>query len=515
MARVCYNKYTEKTLSLVDNIMNFYLTCCIVIGLSLWFGALAMGTPVECPSPVIAPLDGGNLQLEVLPADRFVVTLASPAHNWFAGCFTNLPTSRPVVIGLSLVGNDTTGNRADVSKWQGLRPVISYADPAAYESYEWFEKMPDGHWRSGDPLKTGLARDAGDGPVPVQQAIPAPLATQFLTPDGRYWLPWREVDGAEALPNLNSFRMTQTFDAPTATLAMRIPFTYTYLQAFLGKLQAARLPGVSVDVIAHTREQRALQVIRVTDPTPTDATPTTMLLIAREHATEHAGSWALLGALQALLADTPQARALRKNTTWLFIPIEDPDGSAHATFDDLTEMFAISQEERAAHPEVTAYARYITDYIYSGHSIDIAVSLHNVEANEAMQVTSPFVNSRNAAFALDFNRRYFAALSAQGFRPADPSAPWNTGFVPFRLYGWCAEAFGTFDLAFEVNDRYPERRLALPQLQTIGAVLAQSLVSWTASPAGARMLARTRQLTELKRLEHLVYHYSAQQNDDD
>lgn len=469
--------------------------------------------PATPPAIGMLPADGMNLMLdEQLTAHRVLVEVTPPAPNWFAGTFTGLPVDGPVTIGFSMAGNDAGVNAADVAKWRGLAPLMTYADPVRYASYEWFRRDAAGRWGSGDPFKTGPACDAGDGAVPEQDAIPAGLAAQFLSPDGGCWSSWREVDGTETLTGVNIFRITQTFAAPAATVAMRIPFTYTYLQEYLARLQAGHFPGVLVEEIGVTKEGRKLQIVRLDDPAAAEGAPPakTILLTAREHATEPASSWVLAGVLSTLLRQTPEAKELRRGYTWLVIPILDPDGSADGVSNRLTEMFHESPNDLKASPEVYAYARYFTRYFYDeGRTIDVAVSLHNVEANESEQVVSPFVNMRDRAEVLQFNQVFFQSLSARGFAPGDPLHPWDYGFTPFRLYGWCSEQFGAFSLAFEVNDRYPQQRLSLDRLQDLGGVLASTLVRWLATPAGQVVNARTTQLARLKRLERAVHYARA------
>ncbi|MHB0936823.1 MAG: M14 family zinc carboxypeptidase [Armatimonadota bacterium] len=442
-----------------------------------------------------------------LSPTRLLLELSPAVHNWFAGTFTNLPVGQPVTFGFSMTGKDSRGNPADVSKWRGLVPVMTHADPARYESYEWFRKDIRGHWISGDPLKTEPERDAGTGPVPEQQALPAELAGGFLSADGGYWAPWREVDTTETLTGVNIFRITQTFNAPTATVAMRVPFTYSYLQALLARLQARRFPGVTVEKIGKTHGGRALQIIRLDDPEAHagQAPAKTILLVAREHGTEPASSWVLTGVLSALLRQTPEARQLRNGVTWLLLPIQDPDGSTGAQFDRLTELFLDAPADEAMSPEAFAYARYFTKYIYAGRAIHVAVSLHNVEANETEQVMCPFITTRDKPQALRFNQAFFQALTARGFVTGDPERPWAYGFAPGRIHGWCGEQFGAFTLAFEVNDRYPETRLALDRQQEIGGVLAGSLSRWLTTPDGKFVCARAEQLARLKRLERAAY----------
>ncbi|HOS44775.1 MAG TPA: hypothetical protein PK794_13885 [Armatimonadota bacterium] len=123
--------------------------------------------PPRAPDPppvAITPQDGFNLEVvDQVNSHYVIVKLASPAHSWFAGAFTHLPTDKDVPIGLSMAGNDTKGNAADVTKWVGLVPVMTYADPAQYETYEWFTKDGQGRWMSEDIFKQGEAKYAGTG----------------------------------------------------------------------------------------------------------------------------------------------------------------------------------------------------------------------------------------------------------------------------------------------------------------------------------------------------------------
>jgi hypothetical protein len=53
-----------------------------------------------------------------------------------------------------------------------------------------------------------------------------------------------------------------------------------------------------------------------------------------------------------------------------------------------------------------------------------------------------------------------------------------------NLYTWTALRFGGLSLAFEVNDRYPGKRLTLEPLRALGAHMAGFMTQWLATPAG-------------------------------
>jgi hypothetical protein len=279
----------------------------------------------EPPAITTIPSDGLNMiVVEQINPYYVITTLDPPVFDWFAGTFTNLPTDKEVTIGLNMAGMDSLRNNADVSKWVGLKPVYTYADPTQYEAYEWFQKDAEGRWISGDPFKTGDAKYAGFGKVPIQHIIPDDLAEEFLSRDGKYWQPWHDVNETEVITNINIFRIKQKFHHKTATVAMRVPYAYTYLQSLIQHLGMAKIPGINIEEIGITAEKRKIQVIRINSQlsyTDNIDKRRTVLLIAREHATEHDSSWIVTGALSAILNNSSVNVDLRKNITWLIIPI--------------------------------------------------------------------------------------------------------------------------------------------------------------------------------------------------
>jgi hypothetical protein len=439
---------------------------------------------VKQPEITIIPGDGMNLAVEDMINPHYVVVkLNSPAHNWFAGQFKNLPTDKETAIGLSMDDNDTTGNKADVSKWKGLMPVMTYGDPTKYETYEWYTKDEKGRWVSGDLFKKGDDKYAGTGKVPTQTVIPKEAAEDFLSKDGKYWQPWREVDSAEALPNLNIFRIKQKFKFDTATVCMRIPFTYSYLQNFIDRINIHKYIGLTIDNIGWTLEGRRLQAITINPMSDININKkNTVVVIAREHATEHASSWGLMGALISVINDLENSNKHYENTNWIFIPVQDPDGSVNSDFDLLTEKF--SKYSLKSPPEVYSYSKYFVDYVDRGFTIDVVISLHNVEANECSNIFSPINSSYHSALTVPFNQEFFDSFRNSNIQVSEPDKFWSKGTVSNRLYGWCSIQFNSFDLAFEINDRYPQNRLTLKNVETIGQNLSISTVKWLQSTTG-------------------------------
>lgn len=497
----------------------------------------------------IARVEGFNLQIIGRPSATVVeVKPSPPVHNWFAAKFINLPVGQAVQIRVNMTGCDTTGNVANTAKWQGLRPVYTYADPTKYETYEWYRKDAQGRWTSGDLFKEGTARLAGTAKTPAQTAISAALAPAFLSADQTFWYPWQEIEGAKADTATRTFTITVKPAAATMTIAMHVPYLLSFERELIKRLQAAHFPGVFVDELALSAGNRPLYFIRVDDPLHpaplqitssgkpplykrhwgnkdllmTNARPEVrlpalpadagerrvMLLDAREHPSEQNGSWVVLGALKALLADAPETAALRKDTTWLLLPIYDPDGVANAEYDTRTDAAMLDQSggPESSLPEALAYFSYLRAFPNAGYCFATAATFYSLECTDGLVVCCPYANMGDGDRVIAFNRFWYARCQAAGI-PAGPEAPWSQGWLPFRLATGCSTRYKALGINVEVNDRYPNYRLTLEGLEQLGASYVQSLTEWLPTPEGAQAMKSLRTAQQARQEEQAVWQW--------
>jgi hypothetical protein len=461
----------------------------------------------------VLPVDGFNLTILRQSRVQLDLTPATPMHQWFAGKLTNLPTEREITLRIFMAGKglNDAGYRALMWKWVGLHPLLTYADPTRYASYEWFRRDKQGRWVSGDLFKTGEARFAGGGDVPEQEVIPPALAAQFLMENNSFWQPWREIATTRACVEEERFEMHHRFDAPTATLALHVPYSYTYLQQSLCRLTAARRPGVFVDELGVTRGGRKLQVIRVDDPQHpaprriqpgASASPPAagkvgdkrvMLVIAREHATEHTGSWVVQGILRALLA--PDAAHLRKDTTWILIPLFDPDGADTVVMEHLCNRFFEHRNDpdygNETPGEILAYARYLRAFVNSGRPIDVVTTFYGLECNEGEPVCCPLGEGADLDLIIKFNSFWFKRLEKRGVLTGSPH-PWYLGRTPHRLHHWAGYYYGGLPFLFEVGDRHPQQRLHLAGVEALCADFPLAITEFLQTKAGQARVKQTR-----------------------
>ena len=480
-------------------------------------------------------------------------------HNWFASRLTHLPTDRDLTIGFSINRGNRDGDRINLNNWVGLLPVMTYGDPEQYDNYEWFAKDAQGNWVSDDPFKTGDARLAGNGNVPQHTGIQDALARQFLSADGRYWQPWKEVDATEVKPDLDIFRIKQRFARSTASIAMRIPFSAAYYQELLARLKTANLPGVTVDDLGLSNDDRPLAAIRIEDPAsvthltiqqqnqgrrrmpiftfqvsatePTAPKRGVIVLYAREHATESDGSWVVLGALKHLLA---QPNSELRRYTWIIIPLFDADAASRAIHSGQAlqafDYHAVDYDMRAERNPYVRYAAYLRAFANAGCPILLAMAIHNCECREYPVALSPFYFERvsnpvhwknygswypmeeqpdNAEDNTSFNTIFFDKVRASSL-PVGSNTPLEGNVESlFRLNGACYRLFATLPLIFEINSRYPDRRLTIKETEDIGGQLVDAVNEYFTSENGKKRLAACQQF--LAKRDQAMQQYWAKQ----
>lgn len=218
------------------------------------------------------------------------------------------------------------------------------------------------------------------------------------------------------------------------------------------------------------------------------------------------------GIISSLLTKYISNTANNFTNSWILIPIEDPDGEAASTFDHLTNRF--SQADGNPPKEVFLYTRYLSDYINTGRSLDIAISLHNTEANENKQLFCPFIDRLICNDVVKINRTLEESLKRDAYIVDDLTKPWDYGLVSSRLYGWCAFHFGSLDFSYELNDRYPGARLSLGRLQRMGQHFVDVFSAFEASESGQQIHAKILQKLSDRQEKRSAYFTRWHQNPD-
>jgi hypothetical protein len=100
------------------------------------------------------------------------------------------------------------------------------------------------------------------------------------------------------------------------------PYTFTQCEQFVAEV--GRNPRVRAEQIGQSEQGRPIRLLRITDDSPQTKKP--VLIRARVHAYESAGSYALEGMVRWLLSDEPYALAAVHEYAFHVIPLANPDG---------------------------------------------------------------------------------------------------------------------------------------------------------------------------------------------
>ena len=457
---------------------------------------------------------GCNLAISERQGDNsYLLSNTSKVHNWFSGDFQNIDTVSQMtfIIDMKDTGNlEATG---DVSKWEGLWPVYTYGKYWDYNSYIYYTKNTDGYWVSSDPFLIGAAKLAGNDITPVQSVIPKELAEEFLSADSTYWSAWAEIQ--DTLPNArdHTFSITKQFHKADAAIAMRYPYTYDYELEFMKRLQSSDIPGITVRNIGKSIRQHNLYVVEACDPTASEEElkdRRVILIYGNEDGDEPDSSWVVDGALKYLIKGlnlikyrdnggeltgeemilTKEIRSILDEVTFLFIPLLDPVGWANSTYGEitykfnknsLTEFDVLTFKLTYLNPrsEVLNYAAFINNWCgEKGRRLDVAVNLHNIECSEEVNVLCPLIELSKAEHIRTLNKFVLSRLKD---KVLTSDTVWMYGHTDKRFMGWCSEIWGTLPIPYEINSRYPQNRLSLDSLNTLGADFVKIFAEYTNS----------------------------------
>lgn len=342
-------------------------------------------------------------------------------------------------------------------KWLTLNPVYRYERDAA--------RIPK--WREAPPL-TGTGTPSHNGPILPDTSEES----------------WHFVSDVWAERN-TTLSFIQHFDDDRVQVAMKVPFTPSDGDALAEELKPQA--GVQVIEVGRSNEGRALRVIKVSSGEDAERTRPCIVLYAREHSDEQDSSWAAVGALRMLASESEEAAELRRNFTFLVIPILDPDGAAHNTHETMT--FSFQWNNFTA--DSLCYGRFFKNWISSGKRLDVVFNLHNVESAENRHLSTaalpPAGPLGKAAFTLYESLRKEAIENGY----AAQAATAGTGVYSDRLGGWLSDTYHPAHLLIEFNSQDPERHLSSAETQFLGSRVVTVASRFLADRDGLDFLAQT------------------------
>ncbi|CAI5440904.1 unnamed protein product [Caenorhabditis angaria] len=160
------------------------------------------------------------------------------------------------------------------------------------------------------------------------------------------------------------------FESPDPVqFAYCIPYTYGYMQKWLGELEARKYTFFSRDLLAMSVQKRRLDLLTIdgsTDPLTNSGAKKMIFLTARIHPGETPSSHVMHGIIEFLVSKDERAQKLRKVYCFKLIPMLNPDGVYHGNYrcslvgHDLNRMWR--QPSEWAHPTIFAVKNLLQQY---------------------------------------------------------------------------------------------------------------------------------------------------------
>jgi len=120
-------------------------------------------------------------------------------------------------------------------------------------------------------------------------------------------------------------KVSKRFEEDTVFIAYYIPYDFSYLQQRI-KQWCTDGNIVQMDTIGWSSHGKPLQLMTITDHTVPDSQKGRIYIQGRIHPSETPASWHMDGIVDAILANTSQAKEYRRLMVFYILPIANPDG---------------------------------------------------------------------------------------------------------------------------------------------------------------------------------------------
>ncbi|MFA6769931.1 MAG: M14 family zinc carboxypeptidase, partial [Bacteroidales bacterium] len=128
----------------------------------------------------------------------------------------------------------------------------------------------------------------------------------------------------EPVENIFKGSVNKIFTQDTVYIAHFIPYRYSRLLTKMEEWKSN--PFVTNEIIGHSSLGLPMEMLTVTDNSINDNLKKKVWIHGRSHPSEAPASWHLEAMIDQIMADSPFARELRKNTIFYLVPIINPDG---------------------------------------------------------------------------------------------------------------------------------------------------------------------------------------------
>jgi hypothetical protein len=180
-----------------------------------------------------------------------------------------------------------------------------------------------------------------------------------------------------------SLRIRHIFSRDPVWIAYIPPYTFSRLESLLAEVRTN--PAVKISSLGKSVEGRPLYVVDVDEQGLDKTGRPVVWFVARQHAFEAGGSWALEGMLRFLMSVEPEAQAIRRQLRFRLCPMLNPDGVVHggtrfnARGVDLNRHWQSSDQysnDISAAPEIALVKQAMVRWGKTDR-LDLWVNIHN------------------------------------------------------------------------------------------------------------------------------------------
>lgn len=416
---------------------------------------------------IVTELDGAQaLDVSKINNAHFAIDFKNEFCNWF---MFRIEGAKGHTVRIDL-------RSVPLNKWATLNPV--YSTVASIDTLDAFATTPTG--QSVDDYET----QARNGP-------------KLPDTNGQKWHfienVWTE--------NKSDLCFELKMPEDRVWIAMRYPYTPGYNEAYMASLSGR--PNVEVIEIGKSKSGRPLHVVKVSGGEDAERENPCIVMYAREHASEQDPSWLVQGVIEAAAGDTPGNKTSvatidPSRTTYLLIPLLDPDGASAGEFDRITDTFV----EGRQNPTSIAYSKFFMEWFRAGKPIDVVLNLHCVESKESPHLACAQYepDDMRGATCRIFNEEYACDVAKNaGYRVTDK--PGYRGMTSWRLGGWLNAQYGALHMPYEANAQDRSRHLSIDDLQNLGLQLMIAAQEFIDSRDGGSALAVIHERAEKRRAD--------------
>jgi len=271
-------------------------------------------------------------------------------------------------------------------------------------------------------------------------------------------------------------KVSKRFEKDTVYIAYYIPYDFSYLQCRMKQWCTAG-NIVKLDTIGWSYQKRPLQLMTITNPSVPDSQKRRIYIHGRVHPSETPASWHLDGMIDAILANTPQAKEYRRQMVFYILPIANPDGVAEGLSRSNSQGVDLENNYNASDSLTAIEVRTIKTTLGQlciERPLDIVLNMHS---QTTPQLTY-WIHSASSTSQVFYNKQMSFANFTMTRTPLFGKDDLLFSDLPKNcLEGWIWERFSeqTLALSFETPYTYYKNLpygtwVTLENLNTLGAI---------------------------------------------